>query len=224
MKALVIMHCESEGPGTLGEFFHEQGVEVLYARLYNGDRLRETRGLDCVVSMGGPMNVYEEDRYPFLREETAFLRQVVEEGMPVIGICLGAQMIAKAMGGRVGRSPAPEVGWGRVELTGAGRKEPLLAGMDPAQDVLQWHGDMFEVPPGGALLARSAACPNQAFRVRNALGLQFHLEVDEPIIRRWFGDREDCAAMVEQYRGLEPGLRREAGKLYRNFLKSTVAK
>ena len=134
------------------------------------------------------------------------------------------EMIAKAMGGRVGRSPEPEVGWGHVELTEAGRKEPLFAGMNPAQDVLQWHGDMFEVPPGGTLLARSAACPNQAFRVRNALGLQFHLEVDEPIIQRWFGDRDDCAAMVERYRGLEPALRREAGKLYANFLKSTVSK
>jgi len=224
MKALVIMHCATEGPGTLGDWLFEQGVEISVTRLYDGEPLPDSAGLSAVVSMGGPMNVYEEDQYPFLREEAAFLRRVVDDGMPVIGICLGAQMIARAMGAKVGKSPVPEIGWGRVDLTAAGRSEPLFAGMAAVQDVLQWHGDMFDVPEGGELLARSADCPPQAFRVRNALGLQFHLEVDGKILSDWFRDRGDFEAIIARYRELEPSIRRESLKLYANFLKLIASK
>ena len=224
MKALVIMHCESEGPGTLGEWLKERGVELAFARLYAGDQLPDPAGLSAVVSMGGPMNVYDEERYPFLRAEAAFLRQVAAEGTPAIGICLGAQMIARSLGARVEKSPAPEVGWGRVVLSAEGLREPLFAGMDPVQEVLQWHGDMFSVPAGGSLLALSSACPNQAFRAGNALGLQFHLEVDEAILREWFGGRDDGPEIIARYRELAPALAAESDKLYTNFLQLMTAR
>ena len=224
MKALVIMHCAGEGPGTLGDWLREQGVELQVARLFDGDRLPDPAGLSAVVSLGGPMNVYEEGEYPFLQQEAAFLRQVVAEGMPTIGICLGAQMIARSLGARVEKSPAPEIGWGRVELTADGLREPLLAGLDPALDVLQWHEDMFQVPAGARPLARSSVCPNQAFRVGNALGLQFHLEIDRRMIADWFREREDLEAVIDGYGKLEPSLRRESRKLYNNFLELIASK
>ena len=219
MKALIVMHCETEGPGSLGDWLRSQGVELAYARIYAGEPLPPSAGLDAVISLGGPMNVYEEDRYPFLRAETDFLRTAILEGMPVLGICLGAQMIAKALGSAVGKSPRPEVGFMPVELTAEGRRDPLFSGMASSQTVLQWHADMFALPPGGRLLATSPDCPRQAFRYRNALGLQFHLEINERLLRDWFHDRLDSARILAEFARLEPEIRRERTKLYENFLR-----
>lgn len=219
MKILVIMHVASEGPGTLGTFLESAGAEVRTAHLYSGDKLpSEPVGFDAIVTMGGPMNVYEEDKFPFLRRETILLRNAIDGNLPVLGICLGAQMIAKARGARVIKSPAKEVGWGKIVLTEPAKSDSLFAGIPNTLDVLQWHEDMFEIPEGGTLLALSDACPHQAFRYRNALGLQFHLEVNEPILREWFAESPDLGDIVGRYGELEPQLNLHADKLYNNFL------
>jgi GMP synthase (glutamine-hydrolysing) len=218
MKVLVIMHVESEGSGTLGTFFHSMNADVRTARLYAGDVLPPSPDdIDAVISMGGPMNVYEEDKYPFLRDETAFLAAAINADKPVIGICLGAQMIAKALGAQVTKSPVKEVGWGKVTLSEDGRRDALFHGLPEALDVLQWHEDMFHIPEGGKLLAYSDDCPHQAFRYRNALGLQFHLEVTAEILLEWFSDSPDRDVIIRRYKELEPDLLERADVLYRNF-------
>jgi GMP synthase-like glutamine amidotransferase len=212
------MHIESEGPGTLGAFFQSLDADIRKARLYAGDTLpADPDGIDAVISMGGPMNVYEEDKHPFLREETAFLKRAIDADKPVLGICLGAQMIAKALGAQVTKSPAKEVGWGKVTLSDEGRRDGLFRGLPDTLDALQWHEDMFHIPHGGKLLAYSDDCPHQAFRYRNALGLQFHLEVTAEILLEWFSDSPDCDVIIQRYKEFEPDLLEHAEMLYRNF-------
>lgn len=218
MKLLVIMHVESEGPGTLGAFFQSMNADIRTVRLYAGDILPAgPGGIDAIISMGGPMNVYEEDKYPFLRDETSFLREAIHAGKPVIGICLGAQMIAKALGAQVTKSPVKEVGWGKVTLSEEGQSDALFQGLPETLDVLQWHEDMFQIPEGGKLLAYSEGCPHQAFRYRNALGLQFHLEVTAEILLEWFSDSPDRDGIIRRYKELESDLLERAEMLYRNF-------
>ncbi len=218
MKILVIMHVESEGPGTLGTFFEGLNAEIHTIRLYAGHSLpADPREFDAVVSMGGPMNVYEEDEYPFLKDETLFLRKAVDADLPVMGICLGAQMIAKAAGALVTKSPEEEVGWGNVRLTEAGRRDLLLRGLPETFDVLQWHGDMFHIPDGGVLLASSGPCPHQAFRYRNAFGLQFHLEVTREILEEWFADSPELPEIILGYKERESDLTDHCQTMYRNF-------
>lgn len=218
MRVLVIMHVESEGPGSLGTFLDSVGADVRTVRLYDGDRLPELQELDAVVSMGGPMNVYEEDKYPFLKDETLFLENAVNADVPVLGICLGAQMIAKAAGAQVTKSPKEEVGWGEVSLTETGKNDALFKGLPDKLDVLQWHGDMFLIPHGGRLLASSRDCPHQAFRYRNAMGLQFHLEVTGEILAEWFADSPELETILNRYKNLEPVLTLRAQQMYNNFV------
>ena len=204
MKALILMHVEHEGPGTLGTFLEEEGVETRTLRLYGGDECpaypEET---DLIVSMGGPMNVYEDGEYPFLAEEVRFISTALKAGIPVMGICLGAQIIARACGAAVYRAPVEEIGWSTVTITEEGRRDTLFKGMPRQVPVLQWHGDTFDLPEGGTLLATSAVCPNQAFRVGSAFGLQFHVEVDADLLGGWFADsprREEILARYEELR------------------------
>ncbi len=219
MRVLIFEHVESEGPGTLGEFLLSAGASLCTVRLYAGDDVpRDPCAFDAVVSMGGPMNVYEEGRYPFLREETDFLRTAVHADMPVLGICLGAQMIAKACGARVGRSPEKEVGWSTVSLTEDGIRDALFRGLPRAFVVLQWHEDMFEIPQGASLLATSPACPHQAFRFRNAYGFQFHIEATRAMIGRWFAQMPGCAEMLDRYDAMQGTLQDQARCLYANLL------
>lgn len=219
MRALILMHAPTEGPGSLGEFLETRGVELVHVCLHAGDPVpADSRGLDAIVSMGGPMNVYEEDRYPFLRDETALLGEAVRAGVPVLGICLGAQLIAKACGARVTRSPEKEVGWGTVLLTEAARSEPLLRGLPATLEVMQWHEDMFEVPAGGVLLARSEACPHQAFRIGNALGLQFHAEATAPMLAEWFAGAPGREAILRHQAEMGDILAARAERLFSNFL------
>ncbi len=222
MTVLIIVHVESEGPGTLGAFLESSGATVRPARVYAGEPLPENiDDLDAIISMGGPMNVYEEDKCPFLRDETILLQKAIEANRPVLGICLGAQMIAKASGARVVRSPKEEIGWGKIFVTDMGREDLLFSGLPATLDVLQWHGDMFEIPEAGALIATGDDCPNQAFRYRNAFGLQFHVEVTGEILAEWFKDSPDLDKILRTYDQLKPEFDRHAQQIFKNFV-STI--
>jgi GMP synthase (glutamine-hydrolysing) len=218
MKTLIIIHVESEGPGTLGHYLETISAGVQTVRLYAGERLPEAaEAFDVIISMGGPMNVYEEEHYPFLREETAFLRQAIMAGVPTLGICLGAQLIAKACGAAVKKAPVREVGFDSVELTAAGREDALFQGLPESLPVFQWHEDTFDLPEGSSLLAASPRCPHQAFRYRNAFGLQFHIEVTRNLLWQWFGAGLEGRRMALRLSWLEPGFSRQAETLYANF-------
>lgn len=134
-----------------------------------------------VIAMGGPMGVYEEDRYPWLRDEDRLLRAAIARDQPALGICLGSQLIAKADGARVGPGPEKEIGWYPLTLTDDGRKDLLFAGFPEA---FEWHGDVFDLPAGAVNHAASARYPHQAFRVgRRVYGLLFHVDVTAPMVR-----------------------------------------
>jgi GMP synthase (glutamine-hydrolysing) len=221
MRALVLMHAEPEGPGTIGSFFRSQGVELHTLRLYEGDRLPDDPGeFDAIVSLGGPMNVYEEEEFSFLRDETSFLRTAIVANVPILGVCLGAQMIAKAAGARVTQSPNREVGWCQVFLTEDGKRDAVFQCVPQALEVLQWHGDMFLIPEGGTLLAMGTECPHQAFRIHNAFGLQFHVEVTQGILTDWFTDSEEVELpqVLARFHEIKTELNRRAELIYRNFL------
>jgi GMP synthase-like glutamine amidotransferase len=218
VRALVITHVEHEGPGVFGELLEAAGAEVQAARLHCGDALPDPRGLDAVLSMGGPMNVYQEERYPFLRDETLFLQVAAARGLPVLGICLGAQMIAKAAGAAVTKNRVEELGWSTLELTDEGLADPLFRGLPAVLPVFQWHGDTFAVPEGGALLATGFDCRNQAFRFSRSYGLQFHLEADRPMLAQWFAGNPAGGDILRRSDKLAPAVGRFARVLFGNFL------
>jgi GMP synthase (glutamine-hydrolysing) len=221
MRVLITTHVESEGPGTLGTFLESQGAELRIARLHEGEGLpSDIAEIDAVVSMGGPMNVYEDDRYPFLRDEALLIRNAIQADLPVLGICLGAQMIARCSGAIVTKSPKKEVGWCKVSLTEEGEKSPAFSGLASELEVLQWHEDMFKIPEGGKLLAASKDCPHQAFTYRKALGLQFHLEVTRGMLAEWFADDPIVESVLSRYDELEADLNRNAETIYRNWVAS----
>ncbi|HHT9120665.1 MAG TPA: type 1 glutamine amidotransferase [Candidatus Hypogeohydataceae bacterium YC41] len=195
---LILKHIDIEGPGTLGEFLQKHHLRSQTCGLYKVNNSPEKPGdYSAIISLGGPMNVYEEDRYPFLRWENDFLQKAIKEDVPLLGICLGAQLIAKAAGARVSKNPVKEIGWSDVSLTDEGIRDPVLKSLGSKLRVFQWHGDTFEIPKEGTHLATSPLCTNQAFRVnQRAYGLQFHLEVDPGMIALWAeAYREELASL-----------------------------
>ena len=227
---LFIKHVDVEGPGTIEEYFEKRGYALKTVELDKGDPLpRDFFNIKAVVCMGGPMNVYEEDRYPFLKDEDFFLKRAIKEEIPFLGVCLGSQLIVKAYGAKVTKSPAKEVGWFKVRLENEGKKDPLFEGLDGEIDVFHWHEDMFEVPSSAKRLATADGCPNQAVKIgKRAYGLQFHVEVTELIITDWcenylkgsdLGLQQKAKDMIATYREKKQEFNQTAEKIYRNFEK-----
>ena len=184
---VVVKHVETEGPGSIADYFRNTAFDLKTGELSQGESLpSDLSAVAAVIVMGGPMNVYEEEKYPFLKKENDFIGEVVKREIPYLGICLGSQLLAKACGGKVEKAPQKEIGWSVVELTEAAKDDQLFRVFTDKLDVFQWHEDTFTIPDTGVLLAGSEVCPNQAFRYgRNAYGLQFHIEVTPEVIWNW---------------------------------------
>jgi GMP synthase-like glutamine amidotransferase len=179
-RCLVVQHVDPEPSYALGEALDGAGVEVETCQVYAGDRVPANgTGYAGVVVMGGPMSAASDNGFPTRRAEIGLLAGAVASGVPTLGICLGAQLLAAAAGGSVFAGTAgAEIGWDRVRLSPGASDDGLLAGLAEDIGVLQWHGDTFDLPPGAVHLASSRRYANQAFRVGPAAwGLQFHLEV-----------------------------------------------
>ena len=192
MNVLIIKHVDIEGPGLIEHCLKQREISHQTLCLGTDDLLPKPDRFTHIVLLGGPMNVYEEDRYPFLRGEDLFIKEAIQRGKHILGICLGAQLIAKALGARVTKSPSKEIGWYEVSLTEEGSRDPLFSFFPKTFSVFQWHEDTFEVPKGGRLLVTSPSIPHQAFRYgENVYGLQFHLEVTRAMIREWMEEYDN---------------------------------
>ena len=184
----------------------------------------DTREFSHLVIMGGPMAVYESEGAPFLHFETAMIRGFILNNKPVLGICLGAQMIAYALKTEVYAGGTEEIGWCRVEITTEGMEDPVFSTLavngEHFAEVFQWHGDTFDLPKKAVRLASSGVYPNQAFRYKeNVYALQFHIEVKPEMIREWFADEkgENSEKMFRQTDDIYPEYRKRAMSFYESF-------
>jgi GMP synthase-like glutamine amidotransferase len=199
---LVIRHVQIEHAGHIGSALAARGIPYVYRELGQPVTARDLYNSSGLVLMGGPMSV--NDPEPWVDAEIAMIRAAIAAGRAVLGICLGAQLIAKALGSRVYPNPVREIGWGCVDLTEAGCRDPLFSTLTSPAAVFQWHYETFELPDEAVLLARSETCRNQAFRWRNSVyGLQFHLEVDAGMIREWSRQDELCGDARELVEPIE---------------------
>ena len=182
MRAYVLQHVPFEELGNIRHWLEQQQAEIHYCRLYADDPFPSVSDIDLLIVLGGPMSVNDESHYPWLKAEKAFLTEVIAADKPVVGICLGAQLIACTQGGRVYSNYTKEIGWFDIHaLPVAGDVLALPATMN----VFHWHGETFTLPPGAHHLARSAACNHQAFQLagKAVIGLQFHLETTPESLR-----------------------------------------
>src|SRR5690348_9310037 len=210
--ALAIRHVPFEDLGSFASVLRERGFAVAYRDAGLDDLgAPDLLDADLLIVLGGPIGVYEARDYPFLKGEIAMVERRLKAGRPVLGLCLGAQIMAKALGARVYQGKRKELGWGALELTDAGRKS-ALAELGPRTAVLHWHGDTFDLPRGAELLASTRLYANQAFAWRRyALGLQFHVEATMRGLERWYVGH---ALEIATTRGVELGkLRRETRRL-----------
>ncbi|MBB5049132.1 GMP synthase-like glutamine amidotransferase [Rhodopseudomonas rhenobacensis] len=187
MRFLIFQHIDIEHPGIFREFWRDAGIAWDAVELDAGEAIPDLESYDALVVMGGPMDVWQEAEHPWLVPEKAAIRRFVRElNRPYLGICLGHQLLADALGGSVGRGKTPEVGLGRVELTAAGFADPLFGSFSNPVETFQWHAaEVSRLPEGGELLARNDACAVQAFRVGLAYGLQYHVEITEQTVPQW---------------------------------------
>lgn len=185
MRVHYLQHVPYEPPAGIAEWVDQRGHDIAGSHLHEGDALPMPDEFDLLVVMGGPMGVHDDGEYPWLAEERDLIVQTLDADTPVLGVCLGAQQLAAALGADVSAHDRREVGWFPVETTGAADHSPL-AWVAPEFPAFHWHGDTFEIPSGGTLLATTPACRNQAFLAADglALGLQFHLEATRDSVKR----------------------------------------
>ncbi len=199
-KLLVCQHVPHEILGTLNPLLKRSGFRIRYVNFGRHPEAEPSlEGYHGLIVLGGPMSVNDTGQYPHLMTEMKLIEEAMKKNLPVLGICLGAQLIAKTLGAAVYPNYEKEIGWYDVTPTEEAKSDRVTAEFRGTEKVFQWHGDTFEIPRSAAHLASSALCENQAFRYAvNVYGLQFHLEVDEPMIRRWLRvaeNRREIAAL-----------------------------
>jgi GMP synthase (glutamine-hydrolysing) len=195
----VLRHVPHESGGTLENVLIEMGFDFHYVDLFDSPRSElDLRGAPGLVILGGPMNVDEVDKYPHLEWEIKWITDALSAGLPVLGICLGAQLLAKALGAKVYPNPVKEIGWYKIDLTPFADRDSLFEGGGKQITVFHWHGDTFDLPPSTIRLAENQLCRNQAFRYgRSAYGLQFHIEMTAELIDSWLKEADACGGSAE---------------------------
>jgi GMP synthase-like glutamine amidotransferase len=186
MKIHCFQHVEFEGLGNIETWISEKGHQLSVTRFFAGDPLPNPEDMDGLLVMGGPMGANDEAIHPWMAGEKRFIKGAIDKGIHVLGICLGAQLIASSLGAKVFRNEHKEIGWFPIHLTPDGLASPLFSDFPPEFLVFHWHGDTFDLPEGARHLAQSQGCRHQAFSYKDhVLALQFHLDVRENDISVW---------------------------------------
>lgn len=195
-EILILQHVASEGPGLIGKIAQSMGFSLKVIRLFKGESIPAApRTYSALIIMGGPMGVYDEVEYPFIVDELALIEDAFKARVPVFGVCLGAQLMARAAGAKVKSGGKKEIGFYDIRLTQPGLKDTLLMGLPDEFKVFQWHGDTFNTPGGAKNLASSKDFESQLLKVgTNSYGLQFHIEVTEAMVAEFLSEgREELA-------------------------------
>jgi GMP synthase-like glutamine amidotransferase len=196
VKVLAFRHVPFEDLGHIRPVLESRGIGVECVDLYRGSPVPDISQAAGLIFMGGPMSA--NDSLDYLRTEMHMIRVAQDRGQPLMGICLGSQLMARALGGRVYRNPEKEIGWFDIELSEEAPDDFLFRGLEPTLPVFHWHGETFSLPPDASLLASSKACRNQAYRIgRAAYGLQFHCEVTPEMIADWCAQDANCGDVRE---------------------------
>ncbi|HUO76162.1 MAG TPA: type 1 glutamine amidotransferase [Thermodesulfovibrionales bacterium] len=229
MSVLILKNIASEGPGTVEDFLRERGT---YYKIVNCaiENIPGSKDFDTLVMLGGPMSVNEEKLYPYIRKEMALVKEFVAKGKKIFGICLGAQIMAKALGAKVYPGPEKEIGWYDIELTDRGTRDRCMKELAvhlkaKAGDfrtkfkVFHWHGETFDIPEGAVRLAKSKLYPNQAFRYgERAYAFQFHIEVRKEMIYEWLKEESvDMNQIRKQTEAIYDEYLKRAMNFYREF-------
>ncbi len=224
---LIIKNIKSEGPGTILDFLIEWNIPYRIIEMGEGVEPPHIDNYETVIMMGGPMAVYEMDAYPFLKTVEKVINESIKKKKMVLGICLGAQMIAHCLGARVYKGGIAEIGWYDIELTTEGlldqcmnalSKHPQVGDVWKRFKVFHWHGDTFDLPHGAVRLARSVLYENQAFRAGdNIYALQFHIEVNRFLLNEWFKDDPSSNEILEFYDSIHTEYTGRAMQFYSQF-------
>ncbi|QWR77525.1 type 1 glutamine amidotransferase [Candidatus Magnetomonas plexicatena] len=216
MSTLIIKNIGNEGPGTIEDYLksNSKPYTVIYMK---EERPPKGDNYDSLVILGGPMSVNETDKYPFLIEEEALLKDFIDKGKKVLGICLGSQMIAKVLGEQVYKGPAPEIGWYDINVTEAAKDDrafsKLIVPGTSTLKVFHWHGETFDIPVGAKRLASSELYPNQAFKYKdNVYAFQFHIEVNKQMVMEWMSSEKVDLK----------GLKKQTDEIYDSYLKRAM--
>lgn len=200
MRAHYLQHVPFEGLGSIAGWLEKSGYDISRTQFFGDWELPRIEDIDMLIVMGGPMSVNDDSEYTWLVAEKEFIKQAVIAGKPVLGICLGAQLIANAMGGQVTQNKVKEIGWFPVEAVKS-ESDSVFHFPDIAE-VFHWHGETFELPEGAVQIARSKGCENQAFQIgNNVIGLQFHLETTPDSARAII---EDCRGELVEGEYIQP--------------------
>lgn len=187
---LIIQHAQYEHPAAIRRAIESQGIVALWIHPYQGDAYPKIDDVRGVISLGGPMGANDDQEHPWIPAECALLREATLMNLPIAGVCLGGQLLARALGGHVTPNVRPEVGWFPIRLNAEGRADAVLRSGGETPVVYQWHQDTFHLPPEAVLLAENDACERQAYRVgEHAYGFQFHPEADHQLVHEWLALR-----------------------------------
>lgn len=225
MKVLIIKNIPMEGPGTITEFLSHHSIDYRIIEAGMEEKIPSLEEYNYLIVMGGPMAVYEMDKFTFLRKVAHCMEEALKKNIKILGICLGAQLFAHVLGSKVYPGQEKEIGWLDITATEDGKKDEVFNTLiEPSgkATVLQWHGDTYDLPSGAIRLASSDLFKEQAFKYDDSYALQFHIEVTPQIIKDWFSDREDLELILKQTEEIYPRYRLKADQFYKAFFNIAI--